>query len=48
MIGWVYGISTRVGYLMPNPIYTHTHTHTYVYIYIYIIYKRIVCQSDYV
>ena len=28
-----YGISTIVGYLISNPIYTHTHT------YIYIMYK---------
>ena len=31
-----YDISTLVGYLMPNPVYTHTHTHTHTYIYIYI------------
>ena len=28
---WFYGISTSVGYLMPNPLYTH------IYIYIYIL-----------
>ena len=39
---WLYGISTIVGYLMPNRLYTHTHTHTqththtHTYIYIYI------------
>ena len=27
-----YGISIIVGYLMPNPFYTHTHTHIYIYI----------------
>ncbi len=28
VVGWVYGISTIVGYFMPNPLYT------YIYIYI--------------
>ena len=23
-LGWVYGISTIVGYSMPNPLYTYT------------------------
>ena len=36
MVGCVYGMSTLVDYLLPNPVYTHTHTHTYIYIYIYI------------
>ena len=27
-----YGISTIVGYLMPNPLYTHTHIYTCIYI----------------
>ena len=30
MVGWlivIYGITTVVGYLMINPVYTHTHTH---------------------
>ena len=47
-----YGISTIVGYLMSNPLYTHTHTHThthiYIYIYIYIVIHRQICfvQSE--
>ena len=38
-MGWLdefYGILTLLGYLKPNPFYTHTHTHTCIYIYIYI------------
>ena len=27
-----YSISTVVGYLKPNPVYTHTHTHTHTHI----------------
>ena len=33
--GWLvvlYGISSLIGYLIPNPVYTHTHTHTHIYI----------------
>ena len=26
-----YDILTILGYLMPNPLYTHTHTHTHIY-----------------
>ena len=37
LIGF-YGISTLIGYLMPNPIYI------YIYIYIYIICKCIFCR----
>ena len=39
LVGWsfgFYGITTLVGYLKPNPVYTHTHTHTHTHIYIYI------------
>ena len=34
LVRWLlvfYGISTHVGYLMSNPIYTHTHTHTHTH-----------------
>ena len=31
-----YGISTIVGYLMSNPVFTCIYIYTYIYIYIYI------------
>ena len=43
-----YGISTLVGHLIPNPIYTHTHTHTHTYIHTYIciyIYVCVICKQ---
>ena len=33
-----YSISILVGYLIPDPVYTHTHTH------LYMIFKQIVCR----
>ena len=32
---WFYGISTIVGYLIPNPLYTCLYIYIYIYIYIY-------------
>ena len=29
---WFGGISTIVGYLMPNPVFTYTHIYIYIYI----------------
>ena len=39
MVGWVYGISTFIGYLMTNSVYI------YIYIYIYINIYKCVCVS---
>ena len=32
-----HGISTIIGYSMPNPVYKHTHTHTRTHTHIYIL-----------
>ena len=36
----VYGISTLVGYLIPNPV----HIYIYIYIYTYYIYIYMICR----
>ena len=50
MVGWLvlfYGISTRIGYLKPNPIYIYIYIYIYVCVCIYVyIYFNLIHRWD--